>query len=149
MKPASLQTTDASYRWKALFAASVLLALWLLLLPGDVLLEAKVWLASWLPYAQDLEQSNITDHTDKWVHLSLFTLLGGLATRIWWGGALFRPMMWGLFAMAVGTECLQHFIPGRGASWADLMADAAGLVVGVVFWRSLLPRYGLWVRGNE
>lgn len=148
MAPSNLSPAEESYRWKALFGASVLLTLWLLLLPGDLLLAAKVWMASWLPYAQELDQSNIAEHTDKWVHIALFALMGGLATRAWWGHPAFRTTMLGLLAMAVGTECLQHFIPGRGASLADLMADGAGVVTGVVLWRSFLPQYAALQAGT-
>ena len=101
------------------------------------MLAAKVWVASWLPFAQVLDQANFTDHSDKWVHLGLFTLLGTLAARIWWGLGVFKTAVLWLTLLAVGTECLQHFIPGRGASAADLMADVAGLTIGSLLWRAL------------
>lgn len=101
-----------------------------LLLPGDALLAAKVWVAAWLPYAQTLDESNITDHSDKWVHFALFALLGALAARIWWGLGVFKAVVLGLVLLGVGTECMQHFIPGRGASVADFLADVAGLLLG-------------------
>lgn len=128
--------------WKAAFWLAVLVTTLVLLLPGDAVLAAKVWVASWLPYAQMLDQADWSGHSDKWVHLGLFTLLGSLAARIWWGLGVFKTAVLWLVLLAVGTECLQHFIPGRGASVADLMADVAGLALSGVAWRALQRRAG-------
>lgn len=130
------QTTPVRW-WKAVFWLAVVTTAVVLLVPGDRVLAAKVWVASWLPFAQVLDQANFTDHSDKWVHLGLFTLLGTLAARIWWGLGVFKTAVLWLTLLAVGTECLQHFIPGRGASAADLMADVAGLTIGSLLWRAL------------
>lgn len=119
-------------RWKQAFWMAVLATTGVLLLPGDALLAAKVWVASWLPYAQMLDHSNFTAHSDKWVHLALFALLGALAARIWWGLGVFKAVVLWLVMLGVGTECLQHYIPGRGASVADFLADVAGLLLGSV-----------------
>ena len=119
-------------RWKRVFWTAVVATTGVLLLPGDALLAAKVWVASWLPYAQMLDHSNITAHSDKWVHLALFALLGALAARIWWGLGVFKAVVLWLVMLGVGTECLQHYIPGRGASVADFLADVAGLLLGSV-----------------
>lgn len=114
-----------------------------LLLPGDALLAAKVWVAAWLPYAQMLDQSNVTAHSDKWVHFGLFALLGALAARIWWGLGVFKAVVLWLVLLGVGTECMQHFIPGRGASAADFLADVAGLLSGsVLAWWAAQRRVG-------
>lgn len=113
-----------------------LLALWitlfLLLLPGGTILSLKIWVASWLPYAQMLDESSVTDNSDKWVHFSLFAVLGALAARIWWGQrALNAALLW-LVTLAIGTECVQHFIPGRSASFGDFAIDIVGLAAGSI-----------------
>lgn len=129
-----LQKTRMS-GWRAAFWLTVLITTLVLLLPGDAVLDAKVWIASWLPYAQALDQSSVSEYSDKWVHLGLFALLGSLAARLWWGLGFFKSATLWLVMLAVGTECLQHFIPGRGASVADLLADVAGLALGAAAWR--------------
>ena len=122
--------------WKLLFGLTLQATLLALLAPADWLLRAKVWVASWLPWARQLEQAGLGGHADKWLHFGLFALLGGLATHIWWRWASLRPVMLGLLALGVATECLQHFIPGRGASAADFAADALGLLAGgVLLWQ--------------
>jgi VanZ family protein len=128
--------------WRAAFWLAVLVTTLVLLLPGDAVLDTKVWMASWLPYAQVLDQSNVSEYSDKWVHLGLFALLGALAARLWWGQGMFKTAALGLLTLAVGTECLQHFIPGRGASVADLLADVAGLALGSAMWLALQLRGG-------
>jgi VanZ family protein len=43
--------------------------------------------------------------------------------------------------MALVTECLQHYVPGRSPSWADLLADLAGLALGMLMVRACV-RFG-------
>lgn len=126
---------SAAYRvsaakWKLMFLLALWVTLLLLLLPGGAILHLKIWVASWLPYAQVLDDSGLTDNSDKWMHFSLFAVLGALAARIWWGQRALRAAALGLVALAVGTECVQHFIPGRSASIGDLITDIVGLAAG-------------------
>lgn len=123
--------------WRVLFALAVLATMLSLLAPGDKVQEAKVWVASWLPYAQALEASSLTDHSDKGVHFALFAVLGWLAAHIWWGTGVWRVVLLWLVALGVGTECLQAFIPGRGASVADFLADMLGLLLGATLLRAM------------
>lgn len=127
-------------RWKLLFALALALTVTLLLLPGEALLAAKVWVASWLPYARAIDESNVGDHSDKVVHFTLFAVLGWLAARIWWGSPRLWPVVGGLLALGVATEALQHLIPGRGASWGDFVADALGVGAGAWLWARGLRR---------
>lgn len=75
-------------------------------------------------------------HADKLVHVAIFGLLGALCAR-----ALVRTTGWGtatLLAVAAllaalygaSDELHQRFVPGRNADWRDLVADAAGAVLG-------------------
>ena len=126
---------SAAYRvsaakWKLMFLLALWVTLLLLLLPGGAILHLKIWAASWLPYAQVLDDSGLTDNSDKWMHFSLFAVLGALAARIWWGQRALRAAALGLVALAVGTECVQHFIPGRSASIGDFLTDIVGLAAG-------------------
>jgi len=118
--------------WKLMFLLALWVTLFLLLLPGEAILSLKIWVASWLPYALMLDESSVTDHSDKWVHFSLFAVLGALAARIWWGHRAHSAALWWLVALAIGTECIQHFIPGRSASFGDFATDIVGLAAGSI-----------------
>jgi VanZ family protein len=71
------------------------------------------------------------DHADKWVHVLTFAALGA------WSAQLYPPstaLAWrgaGLLAFAASTELMQVIIPFRSGDWGDLMADAAGLAMGL------------------
>jgi len=48
-----------------------------------------------------------------------------------------RQITWGqraalLFAYSIGIEILQHFIPRRAFSMADILANAVGLTAGII-----------------
>ncbi len=128
--PRPARTRPRGLWWKTLFVLALLVTLVLLLTPGDALLAVKVWVASWLPYAREIEQASWTDHGDKAVHFSLFTVLGALASWIWGGTPRLAWVLLGLAGLGMATEGLQHFIPGRGASLGDLTADWLGLALG-------------------
>ncbi len=129
--PSALQEVSAR-GWKLTFLLALWVTLLLLLLPGGAILDLKIWVASWLPYAQVLEDSGLTDNSDKWMHFSLFAVLGALAARIWWGHRAHNAALLGLVALAIGTECIQHFIPGRSASFGDFAIDIVGLAAGSI-----------------
>lgn len=45
-----------------------------------------------------------------------------------------RPLFWVsflLFALGLGIEIGQLYVPGRSADWADLLADAVGIALGL------------------
>ena len=134
MSAAGRQTVPAvsGAGWRLAFLLALWTTMFLLLLPGDAVLSLKVWVASWLPFSQALEQSRLAEDSDKWVHFSLFAVLGTLATQIWQRQRGFISVLLGLVALAAGTEFLQHYIPGRGASGADFAADVVGLALGVL-----------------
>ena len=72
---------------------------------------------------------------DKVVHAFFYGVLGWLAARALSPSAAparFAALLAGLVAFAVLDEWHQGFIPGRAASVDDILADAAGLVVGLL-----------------
>jgi hypothetical protein len=75
---------------------------------------------------------------DKIVHLSLFAVLA-LTGR--WAG-VGRGVLAGLLVLyAAVSELLQGTdLVGRDASVADLVADSAGVVAGLLLWRLLASR---------
>jgi VanZ family protein len=66
-------------------------------------------------------------NSDKVIHMAAWGLVAAIAAtlsrtlRIWLAAAA------GLFASSAGVEWAQGFIPGRSASWEDLVANAAGI----------------------
>lgn len=112
------------------FFAALVLALLALLLPAADVLAAKIWVASWLPGARWLDQAEFAAHGDKWTHAILFMALGGLAMGAWRSRSQRLRLAWSLLGLAVVTEVLQAWVPGRSPSLADAVADALGLAVG-------------------
>jgi VanZ family protein len=115
---------------RGIFLAVLCLTLMLLLLSATQILAAKIWLASWLPGARWLDEAELTAHADQWTHALLFTTLGGLAMAAWRSRSERQRLGWGLLGLAIATEILQAWVPGRSPSLADAGADALGLVAG-------------------
>lgn len=117
---------------RILFWFSVVVTLMCLLTPAEVVLAAKVWVASWLPFSAALDAADFTSQSDKLIHAGLFGLLGWLGARSWvqlrqrWG------LVAGLLLLGVLTEVLQSMIPGRSASLSDWVADAFGVFAGLL-----------------
>lgn len=119
------------------FFAALVLTLLALLLPAPQVLAAKVWVALWLPGARWLDQADLNAHGDKWTHALLFTTLGWFAMGAWRSRSKRQRLAWSLLGLAVATEALQTWVPGRSPSLADFVADALGLTVGAwLGWRA-------------
>jgi VanZ family protein len=121
------------------FVLALVLTLVSLLTPGEHVLAFKHWVFTWVPFAAQLNEVDITYHSDKLIHVCLFACMGFLAVRGW---VQRRQLMWvllGVMWLAPQTEWLQAYIPGRGASLDDALADVLGLAVGVA-WALLLCR---------
>jgi len=80
-------------RAKLLFVLALLVTLVSLLTPGAQVLAFKVWVASWLPFASELNAANISHNSDKLVHGFLFACMGFWAVRRW---TLRRQLAWAL-----------------------------------------------------
>jgi VanZ family protein len=77
---------------------------------------------------------------DKWQHVAAFAALGVAAGRALPAGwsATWRATA-GLLAYGVLIEAVQSQLPLRSASVADVLADAAGIALGLAL-AALLPR---------
>ena len=69
-------------------------------------------------------------HVDKWLHSLTFVFLA-----IWFAGQ-YRPRSYwrialGLIAFGVLIEACQRLVTYRSADWFDILADAAGIAVGL------------------
>ncbi len=71
---------------------------------------------------------------DLFLHMGAFSALTvaivSLSLRI--SGFLPLTIVMGLVAYAVATEILQTFVPGRTCDPADALANAAGIIVGII-----------------
>ena len=75
---------------------------------------------------------------DKLVHLALFAVL---AVSGRWAGVGRTALAVLLVVYAAGSEVLQGTdLVGRDASVADLVADSAGVVAGLLLWRLVATR---------
>lgn len=86
-----------------------------------------------------------------WAHLILFTvtglLVGRLRLRFGW-----PRVVVGLMALAVMTEAMQTFSPGRQPSWFDVGANLLGIGLGLALLAILMAmgtRLGVVWRGRE
>lgn len=126
--------------FRLLFVLALLVTLVSLLTPGAQVLAAKVWVASWLPFAATLDAANVSQNSDKLLHATLFGCMGFMAVRGWLHRRQLTWVLLGVLWLAPQTEWLQAYVPGRGASLGDVLADVLGLAVGVVW--ALLLRCG-------
>ncbi len=114
-------------------AFGVMLAMTLvaLLLPAEQLLQLKLWVVQWWPWMLDLSRANEAPGTDKWVHGSLFAVLGCLGALAWRGVRARPVLLIVLMFLGALTEWLQAYVPGRSMSAADWLADSAGALLGL------------------
>lgn len=122
---------------RLLFGLALAVTLLSLLTPGEQVLAFKQWVYTWVPFAVEMDKADITHNADKLVHATLFACMGFLAVRGWTQRRQLLGVLLGVLWLAPQTEWLQAYIPGRGASLGDVLADVLGLAVGVV-WALLL-----------
>jgi VanZ family protein len=88
---------------------------------------------------------------DKTAHVVAYAIMGLLFSRAFWFGTRWmehRPFLAAAVVSAVygaTDELHQWFVPGRSASFADLIADAIGAGLGAAAFY-LLARFTTWVR---
>lgn len=124
---------------RAAFFVVLCVTLLVLLVPGSWVTDFNNWVATWLPFSRQLDSMDASHHADKLVHATLFACMGFLAVRGWTQRRQLLGVLLGVLWLAPQTEWLQAYIPGRGASLADVLADVLGLAVGVA-WALLLRR---------
>ena len=82
-------------------------------------------------------------HVDKWLHGIAFAVLA-----VWFAGQYQRRSYWrialGLLAFGVLIEACQRMVTYRSAEWFDIVADAAGIAVGLCIALAGLGGWSLW-----
>ncbi len=71
------------------------------------------------------------DSVDKWLHGGTFMFLA-----IWFSGLYSKKSYWkiaaGLLVFGLSIEACQRMVSYRTADWADVGADGAGIVIGLI-----------------
>ena len=106
-------------RWRIAGLALLLLVLAATLMPAIWFWPQRVQLAAWFINA------------DKWLHAFTFAVLA-----IWFSGQ-YRPRSYwriaaGLLAFGVLIEAVQRLVSYRSAEGLDIVADAVGILVGLL-----------------
>ncbi|MEA3292637.1 MAG: VanZ family protein [Pseudomonadota bacterium] len=101
-----------------------------------VLFIAALAATSWqtltpLPYEP------LTFANDKLGHLLTFLLLALLVDHGWPGAAFLSRKALPLLAYGAAIELIQHFVPNRSLSFADWVADGAGILLYLLLVRTL------------
>ncbi len=109
--------------------------------PWRWLLVAMMAATSWLAFMPSPSQPDTLPHWDKLQHTAAFAalavvaVLAGSAQRVWMRVAL--PLLaYGLF-----IEAVQTWLPSRDGDIVDLLADAGGIVLGLILVRWLRRRW--------
>ena len=74
---------------------------------------------------------------DKFYHFVSFAVLG-FTFLMAYSGLAVKTVIYTSISIGVGIEVLQYFIPNRGFSIADMLADALGVIAGVWIGKWLL-----------
>jgi hypothetical protein len=129
--------------YRLLATLSFSLTLLILLMPGSMIEYLEIKLSEWFALPSlppGLDSSPI----DKLIHTGLFAVCGFLLTRGWLHQTRsWLPLLLLLIAYAAITETLQYFIPGRGASTADFLADGIGAAIGILLALHVISRTGI------
>jgi hypothetical protein len=86
-------------------------------------------------------------HADKWLHGLTFALL-----TIWFAGQYRRRSYWrigiGLIAFGALIELCQGLVTYRSAEWLDMVADVAGIAVGLGVALAGLGGWSVWIENR-
>lgn len=114
---------------------ALLFVLLMLITPGPVIDAIKNFLS--LPV---MPPSESEFPVDKVVHCMLFAACAFLSARAWSGQFKLALIVLMLLLFAAMTEFLQTVIPGRSGDFADFLADALGILLGVWWYRRIKMR---------
>ena len=83
---------------------------------------------------------NLFPYSDKLAHMSAWGLLAGIAALAVRGRLASLAIAAALLASGAAVEWGQAYIPGRSASYGDLLANTLGIGLGTLLSLSLAPR---------
>ncbi|MFV0276491.1 MAG: VanZ family protein [Parahaliea sp.] len=127
--------------YRALAITSIVGILLVVATPADTLNELFHWLGRWLSWPPSPDQTAMP-YADKLVHATMFLCSAFFLVRAQFFPRLGRTGLFLLFLLfAVFTETLQFAVPGRSPSFTDLVADAAGIALGMLLAPALGQRW--------
>lgn len=126
MRDALYQIRDCLPFWRVALGLSLLAILWLATTSS--------------PYPMPSSPNDKVNHVIAFVELTLLARLG-------WPGLPAIRYTIPLLAFGLALELVQSQLDHRDFSWADLAADAAGIVLGLLPW-PLIPAHGKGSRGS-
>lgn len=104
--------------WRVASACLLLAVLVMTMMPAVWLWPDRSRMLSWFV------------NVDKWAHAITFVILA-----VWFAGQYRRESYWriaaGLLLFGVLIEACQRLVTYRSAEWFDLLADGAGILVGL------------------
>ncbi len=84
---------------------------------------------------------------DKWLHGIIFLFLA-----LWFSGQYQKRSYWrvgaGLIAFGVLIEACQRLVTYRSADWLDIVANTAGIAVGLLIAMAGLGGWSLWLENR-
>ncbi len=98
-----------------------------------VIISIVVLLITLIPLPKRMQLQ--TNRWDKAIHFSLFSILGFFAQAVLSIFALLYTTI-----LAIVTEILQKFIPGRVPDIADFGSNMMGIIIGTSFWELVKKR---------
>jgi VanZ family protein len=122
-------------RWRAASAVLLLLVLVLTMMPAVWLWPDRRQFVAWFV------------DVDKWLHGITFVFLA-----IWFAGQYRRRVYWriaiGLIFFGVFIEACQRLVTYRSSDVFDIVADIAGITVGLAVAMAGLGGWSLWVENR-
>jgi len=122
-------------RWRTASIILLMLVLVMTLVPADWFWSDRGEFNAWFT------------HADKWLHGIAFVFLA-----IWFAGQ-YRPRSYwrigiGLIFFGMLIEACQRLVTYRSAEWFDIVADVAGITVGLVVATAGLGGWSVWVENQ-
>lgn len=98
-----------------------------------IIISIIVFLITLIPLPKKFQYQ--TYRVDKVIHFSMFMILGFIAQAVL---SLFA-LLYGTI-LAIITEVLQKFIPGRTPDLIDFGSNMIGIIIGTSFWELIRKR---------
>lgn len=106
-------------RWQLASIFILIFVLGAALMPAVWLFDSKVAALNWF------------ENVDKWLHGITFLVLGAWFTGMYQRSAYWRVAL-GLLAFGLAIEVCQRMVSYRTADIYDLIADAGGIIIGLL-----------------
>lgn len=107
---------------------------------GWLLVAMMAW-SSWLAFMPSEPRPGMLPHMDKLEHLAGFTALAVVACLASGRPRPARLVGFALLAYGIFIELVQARLPSRHGEWLDLVADALGILLGLLLVQVMRRRW--------